>query len=230
MGVCCYHWLDNSAPGQEQAREAIALMRELGGPDGMAHQCDSEDDATEQVWRSYMGEMQEQLGRHVVAYTGRWWWAPRGWTGADLTPHLWAMPQPGPYPGDTSPLWNVDYGGWTELALLQYNVAPVAGVNCTLSALRDPQVWAELTGGPVPTYAELQAEPWWGREIVTAELDYLGDELCRRTGRPRVAAPRSGSRTVGTAPTASTPCKLGSPPPNSGTSPASTSTPAPWNR
>lgn len=40
----------------------------------------------------------------------------------------------------------------------------------------------------VPTYAQLQAEPWWGRETTTAEMDWLGDELCRRTGRPRAAA------------------------------------------
>ncbi|AVT29881.1 hypothetical protein C6361_10680 [Plantactinospora sp. BC1] len=37
----------------------------------------------------------------------------------------------------------------------------------------------------MPTYAQLQAESWWGREIVTPELDWLGDELCRRTRRPR---------------------------------------------
>lgn len=34
------------------------------------------------------------------------------------------------------------------------------------------------------TYAELQAEPWWGREIRTDELKWCGDELCRRTGAP----------------------------------------------
>jgi hypothetical protein len=43
------------------------------------------------------------------------------------------------------------------------------------------------------TLAQLQAEPWWGREIVTAELDWLGDELCRRTGRPRDAAGTKGN-------------------------------------
>lgn len=46
----------------------------------------------------------------------------------------------------------------------------------------------------MPTYAQLQAEPWWGREVVTAELDWLGDELCRHTGRPRVAAGTKGDR------------------------------------
>jgi hypothetical protein len=39
----------------------------------------------------------------------------------------------------------------------------------------------------MPTYTQLQAEAWWGREIVTPELRWLGDELCRRTGRPRDA-------------------------------------------
>jgi hypothetical protein len=33
-----------------------------------------------------------------------------------------------------------------------------------------------------PTYAQLEAETWWGREIRTVELKWLGDELCRRTG------------------------------------------------
>lgn len=44
------------------------------------------------------------------------------------------------------------------------------------------------------TLAQLEAEPWWDREIVTVELDWLGDELCRRTGRPRVAAGTKGDR------------------------------------
>jgi hypothetical protein len=44
----------------------------------------------------------------------------------------------------------------------------------------------------MPTYAQLQAESWWNREIVTPELDWLGDEICRRTGRPRVAAGSKG--------------------------------------
>ncbi|MEV4628841.1 hypothetical protein AB0J90_21490 [Micromonospora sp. NPDC049523] len=42
------------------------------------------------------------------------------------------------------------------------------------------------------TQAEFNADPWVRREIVTAELDWLGDELCRRTGRPRAAAGSKG--------------------------------------
>jgi hypothetical protein len=45
----------------------------------------------------------------------------------------------------------------------------------------------------MPTLTELRSEPWWDREVVTPELDYLGDELCRRTGRPRVAFGSKGN-------------------------------------
>jgi hypothetical protein len=37
------------------------------------------------------------------------------------------------------------------------------------------------------TLVQLQAEPWWSREIVTDQLSWLGRELCRRTGRPSSA-------------------------------------------
>lgn len=40
---------------------------------------------------------------------------------------------------------------------------------------------------------DIQAEYWWQREIVTVELDWLGDELCRRTGQPRTAAGTKGN-------------------------------------
>jgi hypothetical protein len=43
------------------------------------------------------------------------------------------------------------------------------------------------------TLAQLRSEPWWDREIVTVEVDWLGDELCRRTGRPRVAFGSKGN-------------------------------------
>lgn len=42
------------------------------------------------------------------------------------------------------------------------------------------------------TLLQLRAEPYWAREVVTPELDWLGDELCRLTGRPRVAAGTKG--------------------------------------
>jgi hypothetical protein len=44
-----------------------------------------------------------------------------------------------------------------------------------------------------PTYAQLEAESWWGREIRTDELKWLGDELCRRTGAPAVSIGTKGN-------------------------------------
>lgn len=43
------------------------------------------------------------------------------------------------------------------------------------------------------TALQIQSEYWWQREIVTVELDWLGDELCRRTGQPRTAAGTKGN-------------------------------------
>ncbi|MFI6759355.1 hypothetical protein ACIBF5_09465 [Micromonospora sp. NPDC050417] len=42
------------------------------------------------------------------------------------------------------------------------------------------------------TRTQFNADQWVRREIVTAEMDWLGDELCRRTGRPRTAAGSKG--------------------------------------
>jgi hypothetical protein len=42
------------------------------------------------------------------------------------------------------------------------------------------------------TKAQFDADPFVRREVVTPELDRLGDELCRRTDRPRVAAGTKG--------------------------------------
>lgn len=45
----------------------------------------------------------------------------------------------------------------------------------------------------MPSLAQLQAEPWWSREIVTPELSWLGAELCRRTGQPKDAFGSKGN-------------------------------------
>lgn len=44
------------------------------------------------------------------------------------------------------------------------------------------------------TQQQFQADPWIRREVVTPEMDWLGDEMCRRTGRPRTAAGTVGDR------------------------------------
>jgi len=45
----------------------------------------------------------------------------------------------------------------------------------------------------MPSYAELAQEPWWSREVVTAQLDWLGDRLCEHYRRPRSAAGVKGN-------------------------------------
>lgn len=39
----------------------------------------------------------------------------------------------------------------------------------------------------MPTYAQLQSESWWGREVETPELRWLGDQLCSALGVARNA-------------------------------------------
>lgn len=161
-GLMTFHWLDASASGAEQARIAYREMRELGGPDGMAHQADTEDDGkahgplTYRIWSDFVDEMQQLLGRHVLNYTGDWWWtAPgRNWRGADLTPYLMAAPNIGylgQYPGDQSEHWKARYGGWDDLAAMQFHVGSIpnggaGSTNVSQTAIRNPAVWAALTG------------------------------------------------------------------------------------
>jgi hypothetical protein len=161
LGVCTFSWIDNSASGTAQAQYAYkALQAAAGGPDGVAHQVDCEDTArpaTFAIWSDYVKWWQDKLGRHVVNYTGDWWWQPRGWSGAGWTPYLWAAPSTGyvaVYPGDTSPKWNVQFGGWSQLSLLQFAVSAIpsaGGGALSKTAIRDPHVWAELTGTAQPT-------------------------------------------------------------------------------
>jgi hypothetical protein len=44
----------------------------------------------------------------------------------------------------------------------------------------------------MPTYAELQTETWWEREIIPDPLRALGERLCRAYGRPLAAAGTKG--------------------------------------
>lgn len=151
MGVATYRWLDDRLDGAASARRAYDRMVALGGPAGMAHTVDCESTATEQILRDYLTTMQQLLGRPVGLYSGDWWLQPRGWHLADLTPYLWAAPSDGylaAYPGDSSPHWQVDYAGYSQLSVMQFAVKPLPGTgDCSLSAIRDPAVWKALTGG-----------------------------------------------------------------------------------
>jgi hypothetical protein len=153
MGICTFHYLTDEASGSAQADFAWKQILNLGGPQGIAHECDCETNATQAIYRDYVKAMQDKLGRHVMTYSGDWWWKPRGWTGADLTPYYTAAPNAGylgSYPGDGSPHWHAGYGGWDSLSMMQYAVSAITGAgggNLSKSAIRDPAVWSALTGG-----------------------------------------------------------------------------------
>lgn len=158
MGISTYHYLTGEVEGDVQAKLAHSRMVELGGPDDMVHVVDVEAGPpkyvapTYETWRSYTGWMQDKLGRRIVAYTGDWFWRPRDWFGYGVTPYLWAAPNVGylpDYPGDDSLHWMAGYGGWANLAVMQYSVKKLFGINVSVSAIRDSTLWTALTGGPV---------------------------------------------------------------------------------
>lgn len=155
MGVCTFTWIDNSASGAEQAAYMWRAMLAAGGPAGIAHQVDCEDSArpaTFQTLTDYVNAVTSRMGRRPILYSGDWWLQPRGWNCAGLTPYLWAGPNNGyftSYPGDTSSAWRAGYAGYGDYAMLQYAVQPVTGAgggNLSKTAIRDPAVWAALTG------------------------------------------------------------------------------------
>ena len=153
MGICAFHYLTGGSSGAAQAEHAWKQILRMGGPQNMAIECDCEADATEQIMRDFVNAMQDKIQRHVLIYSGDWWWQPRGWNGASLTPYYTGAPNAGylgSYPGDNSSHWNAGYGGWSQLAMMQYAVSPMSGVgggNLSKSAIRYPNIWTALTGG-----------------------------------------------------------------------------------
>lgn len=167
MGISGFHWLDNSGTG---AAQAAYCWRTLGpivaecGP--VALQVDNEDPAKPATWaitRDFVYAIADKLGHLPYMYTGDWWAAGSGrasWDVHSLTPWLMAAPNAGydgSYPGDTSPHWRAGYWGYTDLSLMQYAVGPIAGAgggNISKAAIRDPNLWAALTGTTTPTQVQ----------------------------------------------------------------------------
>jgi glycosyl hydrolase family 25 len=196
MGVSTYHWLDGRTTGAAQAAAQLARMRTMFGTGlgGFAHIVDIEETGgngiTPPTWahvRDYVTAMQNALGRHIAIYSGRWWWAPRDWPGATLTPWLMGAPMTGylhATPSATSAAWAATYGGWDQLAIMQWGVAPLPGTgDCSLSVIRDHGIWADLTGGdtlmPAADPGNAQPDAWVGRPAPAALLDDLDDTAHR---------------------------------------------------
>jgi len=161
IGVCTFHYMTADAPGIEQAEHAYRQMTQHGLLAGTAHQLDVESNPAPALAdvRAYLERMTQLLGRPVALYTGDWYWKPRGWNVSDLTPYLWSAPNAGylgRYPGDDSAHWQAGYGGWPNLAIMQYAVSPIGSttIKVSKSAIRDPAAWRALTlGRPGMSYA-----------------------------------------------------------------------------
>jgi hypothetical protein len=167
LGFSTFHFFTADAVGADQAEYAFARIVELGLTYGTAHQLDVESNPAPTLAnvRAYLDRMATLLGRPVALYTGDWWWANHAnWNVADLTTYLWSAPNSGylsGYPGDTSSAWRAGYGGWPNLSVMQYAVAPLSfpdgsrgTIDVSKSAIRDETVWRDLTiGRPGMSYA-----------------------------------------------------------------------------
>ena len=152
-----FHWLTGDASGVDQANYAYSRMIKLGlHLPGHAHTVDVEattNAPTAGIYADYVVRMVQLLGRPIATYTGDWWQQAHGWlmASADRSPWLWAAPNVGyqsSYPGDTSDLWDAGYGGWADLAVMQYRVSKIAGIKVSQSAVRSADIWADMTGVP----------------------------------------------------------------------------------
>jgi len=163
MGRSTYHWLDGRTSGVEQAETNLARLRNLFGVrlERFGHVVDVEEDGKNGIapptWahvHDYVGTMQEALGRPIAIYSADYWWKPRGWSGASLTPYLMGPPNTPVQaePAADSPAWAAGWGGWRSFSILQWGVRPLPGTGgCSLSLIRDPAVWAAMSGGdPMP--------------------------------------------------------------------------------
>lgn len=206
LDISTFHYFTADASGTDQANYAFSRLKLLRLENGTAHQLDVESAIVPDFAevRAYLSRMTELLGRPVALYTGDWWWTARpAWNVSDLTPYLWAAPNPGypgTYPGDTSPQWRAGYGGWPVLSVMQYAVAALSfpdGTSGTIkvskSAIRDDAVWRALTlgrtGMSYPPATLLAARTLYidclaqaGFRIAPAAVGIVGDDSHANSG------------------------------------------------
>ena len=158
MQLSSFHWLTGDASGVAQADYAYRCMAVLGlNVPGVPHVVDVEADGlTAGIYQDYIARMRQLLGRPVLTYSGDWWADAHPWLKiSDDSPWLWSAPNVGyvpTYPGDRSPMWDAGYGGWRGLAVMQYRVAKVAGVDVSQSAVRNTDLWKMMGGMPVSAW------------------------------------------------------------------------------
>jgi len=184
-----YHWVNNAAGGAAQARFFHALVVKAGGPEGMLIQLDNEDNATWEITRDWAAEWEQLTGGHPwLMYTGGWWWRPRGWNGASLTPYLWdshyltadldtAPDDPAAFaariPADW---WNPGYGNWPSATFLQFTSRGDAGglgnnVDLNATKLTMPQLLTLTGSQPTPRMVDTMRFAFKGLPNMPPDLD-----------------------------------------------------------
>lgn len=184
-----YHWLTSAAAGG-QLDHYLSRLDAVGGPEGMLCAVDVEDTASPPTWavlKSFVeGFRQRTSGHPLLLYTGAWWWTPRGWPGASLTPYLWASryvagtgPGSALYAKVPASWWTPGYGGWPQATLLQFSSrGQVAGQAVDVNAFRGPreQLLALTTSREGRAVATLDDDDrtWITQQLSSVIWDVLG--------------------------------------------------------
>lgn len=191
-----YHWVTNADPAA-QMRNFWRRLREVGGPKGMLIQLDCEDNATEAVLRGCVVEWRRLSGGYpFLIYTGKWWWGPRGWNGAQYTPYLWHshyLPADADViPDDPAAFarripadwWGPGYGGWARAAMIQFTSEGDAGslgnnvdLNVFPGTLAELRVLAGLNGGDEMANADEIARNASNADIYGWHFTQLDDDI-----------------------------------------------------
>jgi lysozyme len=155
MAPGAYHWLKNGS-GAAQAEKFFHRCSYLG-LDDLVTVCDNESDANWATTVDFFKRWNQLAEGHpMVMYTGGWWWTPRGWDGASLTPYLWASRYvSGTGYGSTlyqqvpDYFWRPGYGGWNSATILQFSSrGRVAGQRIDVNAFRGTkEQFRSLAGG-----------------------------------------------------------------------------------
>lgn len=170
-----YHYL-RAQDGAAQCDAFMRIVERAGGPDGMLIQLDNEADAGWVSTQQWAARWERLTGGHPwLMYTGSWWWGPRGWPGATLTPHLWhshyLSADADTIPDDPAAFaaripaswWTPGYGGWTRATILQFTSRGDAGSlgnNMDLNAThltREQLLTLTRPGDTMPTAEEIKS-------------------------------------------------------------------------
>jgi GH25 family lysozyme M1 (1,4-beta-N-acetylmuramidase) len=141
-----YHWLDNSDP----IEQVNHYLNRVGNVEGMLCAVDVEDPQyppSRSTLVDFANEFYRKTGGHpLIIYSGAWWWQPRGWDGASVSPYLWDSHYVNGsgfaselYSNVPDSWWAGRYGNWDEATILQFSSSGSAGgirANVDISAFR----------------------------------------------------------------------------------------------